>query len=46
MIGEKPALQDHSAKHQVLFNIHNPNQDHRDRNACVFRPIKASGFSS
>ena len=29
-------LQNNSAKYQMLFNIHNPGQDHRDRGACAF----------
>jgi len=29
-------LQNNSAKYQMPFNIHNPNQDHRDRGACAF----------
>jgi hypothetical protein len=28
--------QNNSAKYQVLFNIHNPSQHHRDRGACGF----------
>jgi len=28
--------QDHSPQVQMLFNIHNPSQDHRDRSACDF----------
>ena len=32
----KTALQNLSPKVQMLFNIHNPSQDHRDRNACAF----------
>jgi hypothetical protein len=29
--GEKAALKNHSPKYQMRFNIHIPNQDHRDR---------------
>jgi hypothetical protein len=29
-------LQNSSPKYQMLFNIHNPNQDHRDPGACGF----------
>jgi hypothetical protein len=32
----KTALQNLSPKVQMLFNIHNPSQDHRDRGACAF----------
>jgi hypothetical protein len=28
--------QNNSTKYQMLFNIHNPSQDHRDRGACGF----------
>jgi hypothetical protein len=28
--------QNHSPDVQMLFNIHNPSQDHRDRGACGF----------
>lgn len=28
--------QNHSPEVQMLFNIHNPSQDHRDRGACGF----------
>lgn len=28
--------QNHSPEVQTLFNIHNPSQDHRARNACGF----------
>jgi hypothetical protein len=28
--------QNNSPKHEIIFNIHNPNQHHRDRNACAF----------
>jgi hypothetical protein len=28
--------QNNSAKYQIIFNIHNPNQYHRDRDACGF----------
>ena len=28
--------QNHSPQVQMLFNIHNPSQDHRDRGACAF----------
>jgi hypothetical protein len=33
---EKPAPQNHSPEVRILFNIHNPSQDHRDRSACAF----------
>jgi len=32
----KTAPQNHSPKVQMLFNTHNPSQDHRDRGACGF----------
>ena len=32
----KTAPQNLSPKVQMLFNIHNPSQDHRDRDACAF----------
>jgi hypothetical protein len=32
----KTSPQNHSPKVRMLFNIHNPSQDHRDRNACAF----------
>ena len=32
----KTKTQNHSPQVQMLFNIHNPSQDHRDRNACGF----------
>lgn len=28
--------QNHSPQLKMLFNIHNPSQDHRDRAACAF----------
>jgi len=28
--------QNHSPEVQIIFNIHNPSQHHRDRNACAF----------
>ena len=30
----KNSPQNHSPEVQIIFNIHNPTQDHRDRNAC------------
>jgi hypothetical protein len=32
----KTGPQNHSPQVQMLFNIHNPSQHHRDRNACGF----------
>ncbi len=32
----KNGPQYHSPEVQILFNIHNPSQDHRDRSACAF----------
>ena len=32
----KTGPQNHSPEVQMLFNIHNPSQDHRDRIACAF----------
>ena len=32
----KTRPQNHSPQVQMLFNIHNPSQDHRDRGACAF----------
>jgi hypothetical protein len=32
----KTSPQNHSPEAQMLFNIHNPSQDHRDRSACAF----------
>ena len=32
----KTAPHNLSSKVQMLFNIHNPSQDHRDRGACAF----------
>jgi hypothetical protein len=32
----KTGPQNHSRQVQMLFNIHNPSQDHRDRIACAF----------
>lgn len=32
----KTAPQNHSPDVQMLFNIHNPSQEHRDRTACGF----------
>jgi len=33
---QKTGPQNHSPQVQMLFNIHNPNADHRDRSACGF----------
>jgi len=32
----KTRPQNHSPEVQMLFNIHNPSQDHRGRGACAF----------
>ena len=32
----RTAPQNHSPEVQILFNVHNPSQDHRDRAACDF----------
>jgi hypothetical protein len=32
----KTGPQNHSPEVQIIFNIHNSNPDHRDRNACGF----------
>jgi hypothetical protein len=32
----KNSPQYRSPEVQIIFNIHNPSQDHRDRNACGF----------
>ena len=32
----KTSPQNHSPQVQMLFNIHNPSQEHRDRRACAF----------
>ena len=32
----KTGPQNHSPQVRILFNIHNPSQDHRDRIACGF----------
>jgi hypothetical protein len=32
----KNSPQYHSPEVQIIFNIHNPSQDHRDRSACGF----------
>jgi hypothetical protein len=32
----KTAPKNISPEDQMIFNIHNPNQDHRDRAACAF----------
>jgi hypothetical protein len=32
----KNSPQNHSPEVQIIFNIHNPSQDHRDRSACGF----------
>ena len=32
----KTGPQNHSPEVKIIFNIHNPSQDHRDRNACGF----------
>jgi hypothetical protein len=32
----KNSPQIHSPEVRIIFNIHNPRQDHRDRNACAF----------
>jgi len=33
---EKPPYRISHRKSKMLFNIHNPSQDHRDRGACAF----------
>jgi hypothetical protein len=47
----KNGSQNHSLNYQMLFNIHNPNQDHRDRGqtpAASFLPLnrKRLGMNS
>jgi hypothetical protein len=32
----KTSPKNHSPEVQIIFNIHNPSQDHRDRGACGF----------
>ena len=36
IIGEETAAPNHAPNYQILFNIHNPNPHHRDRNARAF----------
>ena len=33
---QKTGPQNHSPEVRIIFNIHNPSQDHRDRSACAF----------